>query len=119
MLDSKRAPSSFFLYNKETMSNKITSDQVKHIAGLANIPVTDQESGALAEAFEDTLAVVGQLQSVSVEGVEPTHQVTGFENVLREDVVEEDRMFSQEEALANAKNTHDGFFVVERIIDES
>jgi Asp-tRNA(Asn)/Glu-tRNA(Gln) amidotransferase C subunit len=40
-------------------------------------------------------------------------------NVLREDVVEEKRMFTQEEALSNAKKTHQGFFVVDQLIDQS
>ena len=67
----------------------------------------------MAEAFETTLAVIEQLQTVNVEGVTPTFQVTGLENVMRDDVVDENRMFSQDQALANAKATHDGYFVVQ------
>lgn len=96
----------------------ITPQQVKHIANLANIPVSDQEVTDLADAFEETLSVVANLQSVDTSGVEPTHQVTGLENVLREDVVDTDNMFTQAEALANAKETHEGFVVVPRIIDQ-
>ncbi len=91
---------------------------VHHIATLANIPVTPQEEEKLAEAFEETLQVINKLQEVNVTGIEPTHQVTGLKNVLREDVVDTDRMFTQEEALANAKNTHDGYIVVKQIIDQ-
>ena len=65
--------------------NKITTTQVKHIAKLANIPITPEEEKSLRDAFEETLGVISELQSVDVTGVEPTHQVTGFENVLRED----------------------------------
>jgi aspartyl-tRNA(Asn)/glutamyl-tRNA(Gln) amidotransferase subunit C len=90
---------------------------VKHIAQLANIPVSEDEEEALAIAFTDTLKVVDELKEVDVTGVEPTHQVTGLTNIMRDDVVDEERMFTQEEALANGKNTHDGYFVVERLID--
>lgn len=101
------------------MPNKITTQQVQHIADLANIPITDQEQANLADSFSQTLDVINELTQVDVTGVEPTHQVTGLENVLREDIVNEEIMFSQKEALANGKKIHDGYFVVERIIDES
>lgn len=97
---------------------KITKNQIKHIADLANIPVTDQEQENLQQAFEETLDTIAELQSVDVSKVEPTHQVTGLTNVLRKDVVDTDNMFSQKQALANAKQTHNGYFVVPRIIEE-
>lgn len=91
---------------------------VHHVAQLANIPITTQEEQKLATQFEETLDVIKDLQKVDVTGVEPTHQVTGLVNVLREDIVEQDRMFSQEQALANAKHTHGGYIVVEQILDQ-
>lgn len=96
--------------------NTITNQQVQHVAALANIPVSTNEESALADAFTETLAVIGKLSSVDVSGVEPTHQVTGLENITREDQIDTDSMFSQEQALANAK-THQGYFVVDRILD--
>lgn len=94
------------------------SNTVHHIAQLANIPVTAEEEKKLAADFNETLAVVDKLKEVDVTKVEPTHQVTGLMNVLREDAVDESRMFTQEEALANAKATHNGFFVVNQIIEQ-
>ncbi len=100
--------------NKQT----ITKAQIKHIANLANIPVSNSEQENLKNAFEETLETISELQSVDVTNVEPTHQVTGLTNVLREDTVDEDHMFTQEEALANAPQTHNGYIVVPRIIEE-
>lgn len=102
------------------MKNKktITKKQIKHIADLANIPVSDKEQDQLRNAFEETLNTIAELQSVDIIGVEPTHQVTGFENVLREDVIDEENMFTQDEALANAPEKYNGYFVVPRIIEE-
>lgn len=91
---------------------------VNHIAKLANIPLTDEEEGKLATAFTETLDVVAKLKEVDTANTEPTHQVTGLVNVLRDDEVDESRMFTQEEALANAKTTADGYFVVEQILEE-
>jgi len=45
-------------------------------------------------------------------------QVTGLENATREDEVQEERMFTQEEALRNAPRTHNGYFVVDQILDK-
>lgn len=89
----------------------VTSNTVQHIAALANIPITDAESQKLASAFADTLAVVDQLKTADVSQVDTTHQVTGFKNVWRADVVREELGFTQEQALANAQHTHQGYFV--------
>jgi aspartyl/glutamyl-tRNA(Asn/Gln) amidotransferase C subunit len=99
------------------MSN-IDKNLTKHVADLANIPISNQEAENLADAFEETLEVVDQLQSLDVEQTEPTHQVTGLTNVWREDKVNQEKMFSQQEALANAPKSHQGFFVVDRIISK-
>lgn len=94
-----------------------TSSDVAKIATLANIPVTDAEKEALAQGFTTTITVVEKLNSLDTENVEPTHQVTGLANVTREDVVDESRMFSQEVALNNAKHTHEGYYVVDQILE--
>lgn len=95
---------------------KINKKLTKHIAKLANIPVSEKEAEDLADAFEETLEVVDQLQKIDVAQVEPTHQVTGLTNVFRKDEVNHQRMFSQKQALANASQTHNGYFVVPRVI---
>lgn len=96
----------------------ITPAQVAHIAHLANIPVSEVEKEKLAQSFTETLAVIDQLQEVDTTQVATTHQVTGLENVTRDDVVEEKRMFTQDEALANATRKHNGYFVVPQVIEK-
>lgn len=89
-----------------------------HIAGLANIPVSRDEESKFSAAFTDTIAVVAEMSQLDTSKTQPTHQVTGLENVWREDVVDEKRMFTQSQALANAHKTHDGYFVVPQVIDQ-
>lgn len=96
----------------------ITPALVQQMAVLANIPVSQAEEAKLADGFTTTMAVVDQLNSIDVNDVEPTHQVTGLTNVLRDDVVDERQMFSQEQALANAAHTHNGYVVVDQILDK-
>lgn len=94
----------------------VNNTQVKHIAKLANIPISEEESQKLAQAFTETLAVVDELKQADTDQVAITHQVTGFKNILREDVAKENESFTQKEALANAKVTYKGFFVVPYVL---
>ncbi len=91
---------------------------VAKIANLSSIPVTEAEKKTLAAGFSTTLAVVDQLNMIDTTGIEATHQVTGLENILREDIVDTDRMFTQEQAIANASRTHQGYIVVDQLIGE-
>lgn len=103
----------------KTNQNIFTPEEVKHIAILAHIPLTPQQEIKLAQEFTETLRVVDRLNEVDVNNIEPTNQVTGLTNIFREDVVDTKRMFSQELALSNAKHTHNGFFVVNQILDQT
>lgn len=107
-------------YNDRSMkSMTFTASDVDSIAKLANIPVTPEEKKTLAQGFTKVLTVLDELKSVDVKGTEPTHQVTGLENITREDEVDPTRTFTQEQALANSQKKHNGFFVVERVLDEA
>lgn len=90
---------------------------VEKVASLAALPLQENQVEKLQTAFEDTLAVIENLKELDITNVEPTHQVTGLTNVLREDVAPEGYSFTQAQALANAQRTHDGYFVVERVLD--
>jgi aspartyl/glutamyl-tRNA(Asn/Gln) amidotransferase C subunit len=98
-------------------TKKFTSEDVHKIAKLANIPVSPREEAALADGFNTTMKVVDILFSVDVAGVIPTSQVTGLENVFREDEIDGSRMFTQDQALANAPRKHNGYFVVDQILE--
>lgn len=100
------------------MAQSITSLDVKKISVLANIPLKDDELESLASGFTQTIHVVEQLNTIDVTAIEPTNHTTGLENVMREDVVDTDRMFTQKQALQNAKRTYNGFFVVDQVIEQ-
>ena len=106
-------------YNVHDMKGKIfTKDDVTHIANLANIPVTTSEKQKLADGFTATMNVVDQLFSADVQFVEPTHQVTGLENILRVDEVDIEHQVTQDQALVNAPRTYNGYFVTDQVIEE-
>ncbi len=95
-----------------------TSAQMQHVAQLANLELTDTQAKKLATAFTETMEVVNRLQQLDISSVEPTHQVTGLTNRWREDEVDKSQEFTQEEALHNAAHTHNGYFVVPRIVNQ-
>ncbi len=97
---------------------KISTQTVDHIAKLAKIPVSEKEKEELAIGFNKTLEVIDELFKVEVSGVEPTHQITGLENILREDKIDEKKTLTQDQALSNTKKKHNGYFVVDQILAE-
>ena len=76
----------------------ITSDQVKHIAKLARLGIKDADVEKFASQLSSIFGYIEQLNEVDVENVLPTSQVTGLENVMREDV--EARFSNREDLLA-------------------
>ena len=67
---------------------KITEAEVRKVAALARLDLSDKEVELYAEQLSAILGYVGELQSVDTENVKITSQVTGLSNVMREDKVE-------------------------------
>lgn len=99
--------------------NLISIDETKKVAGLAALPITDAQVERFSKELSSVLGHMKKIQALDTEGVPETAQVTGLENVYRDDVVVRERMFTQTEALQNAKRTHKGYFVVPAIITKS
>ena len=88
---------------------------VKHIAKLANLPLSDKEEERFEKQISSILKYVEQLNSVDTKGVSITSQVTNLENAIRKD--EPDTSLNQEDALSNTKSKHNGFFKVGKVLD--
>lgn len=65
----------------------LTRDDVIHIAQLSNLALTDSEIDKFTPQLLKILEFVDKLSEVDTDGVEPTVNTTGLENVLREDEV--------------------------------
>lgn len=66
---------------------KLTREEVEHLGRLARLALTEEEKERYAVELSAILEYVEQLQEVDTTDVEPTSQVTGLEDVYREDVV--------------------------------
>lgn len=89
-------------------NQKLSIDEIKHIAKLANLPLTDEEIKKYDAQLSETLNYVDDLNELDTKNIVPTPQVTGKENEFREDEIKP--CLTQQEALKNAKS-HNGFFV--------
>jgi len=81
---------------------------IKHIAKLANLPISSSEEKKLESQLTETLNYIAVLEEIDTTKIEPTAHVTGLENVTREDVA--NASLSQKQALANTKQQYNGFF---------
>ncbi len=95
---------------------KLKKQEIKKIADLARLELTDKELEIYGSQLSDVLGYVDQLQEVDVTGIEPTAQVTGLENVMREDTVEEWPKDEVESALAQAPSKEGKFIKVKRVL---
>ena len=87
----------------EADGDAVDPEEVKYVAGLARVQLSDAEAERFTEQFADILAYFESLDEVPDFESEPE-----LTNVMRADDPEES--LSQEEALQNAPATEDGYF---------
>ena len=93
----------------------ITKDTVRKLAKLSSIGLSDKEVEIMTNELGSIVGFVDALQSVDVDGVEPTFQVTGLQDTFRVDEVAPVTL-SREELLANAPDKQDGYIKVPRVL---
>ena len=99
------------------MSERISTEQVAHVARLARLDLTDDE----LEHYTDQLAAIldhaADIESLDLEGVEPMTHPVPLVNVLREDLVRP--CLDRDEVLAAAPAAESGRFKVPPILGEA
>lgn len=63
----------------------ITREEVKHIAKLARLGLTEEEVGRFQKELSAILDYIGKLKEADVSGVEPTSHSVLIENIMRKD----------------------------------
>jgi aspartyl-tRNA(Asn)/glutamyl-tRNA(Gln) amidotransferase subunit C len=69
------------------MATQFTKEQIEHIAKLARLKLTPQEMEKMPGQLTSILEWMNVLNEVDTSTVEPTAQVTGLTNALRDDTV--------------------------------
>ena len=98
------------------MPHSIDNSQVRHIAHLARLKLSDAEIAQFGEQLGAVLHYFEQLNEVSTEGVEPTAHPLPVTNILRDDVPAEP--LGVDKALANAPARETPYFKVPKVLDK-
>lgn len=93
----------------------LTGEQVRHVAELAKLELTDEEVEVFREQLSAILDYAARLDELDTEAIPPTASVLPLRNVMRQDVAE--CTYSQEDMLANAPAVRDGHIKVQGVLD--
>jgi aspartyl-tRNA(Asn)/glutamyl-tRNA(Gln) amidotransferase subunit C len=93
----------------------VDTQQVRHIAKLARIAMSDAEVEAMVPELNNILGWVEQLGEVDTDGVEPLTAVIDQKLRLRDDAVTDGDC--RDAVLANAPAAEHGFFAVPKVIE--
>lgn len=96
--------------------NAISTDDIKKLAVLSALKLSDHETTAMQHDLSTVLEYVEMLQLVDTEGLEPTYQVHGLETVTRKDEVIDYGVY-QDALLNNAPKKDNGSIVVPRVLE--
>ncbi|HEX2907624.1 MAG TPA: Asp-tRNA(Asn)/Glu-tRNA(Gln) amidotransferase subunit GatC, partial [Phototrophicaceae bacterium] len=95
---------------------ELSHDQVRWIAELARLELTDEEVALYAGQLSKILQDFQRLQELDTSQIEPTASVLPLKNILRLDVTT--APLSPEAVIANASDAIDGQFRVSAVLDE-
>ncbi|MEO6224837.1 MAG: Asp-tRNA(Asn)/Glu-tRNA(Gln) amidotransferase subunit GatC [Sphingomicrobium sp.] len=98
----------------------VTIEQVRHIAKLARIAMSDEELARLEPELNNILGWIEQLGEVDTSSVEPMTAVIANKLRLRDDVIDADPLTGggkRDAVLANAPDAQHGFFAVPKVIE--
>lgn len=93
----------------------ITDKDVRHLAKLAHLALSDEEVGRMRTELEAIVGYVQSLQAVDTTGVEPVANVSGLVDVTRPD--QPGDMLTPAQALANAPQRNEVAFLVPKVVE--
>ncbi|MEH7443077.1 Asp-tRNA(Asn)/Glu-tRNA(Gln) amidotransferase subunit GatC [Bacillus sp. JJ1122] len=95
--------------------SRISEDQVKHVAHLARLAITEEEANTFTKQLDKIISFAEQLNELDTTNVEPTAHVLEIKNVMRED--KSNQGLPREEVLKNAPEHQDGQIKVPGIME--
>ncbi len=89
-------------------------DDIKKLAGMARIDMSEEEMGSLAHDFDSILAYVGQVQEAVTLAKDDVK--FSFTNVMRDDVVTNTQGEYTDKIIAQFPDRQDGYLKVKQIL---
>ena len=100
---------------KAKIMSKLTRDDVLRLAALSRLKLSEEEIERFRGELSEILEYVEKLNAVKTSGLEPTYQVTGLKNIMRDDEVR-DYGYTSGELLKNAPALQNKQFKVKRVL---
>lgn len=95
---------------------KITKEEVKHVANLARLALSEEEKEAFTTQLDKILEYADKVKELNTEFVSPTAHPLAIRNVFREDKVRPS--LPVEDVLSNAPEREGNYFKVPRIVEQ-
>ena len=92
----------------------VTTEMIDNLAKLAKLQISEEDKEGFKKDLEQMIGFIGKLNELDTEGIEPLMHMSSRTNVFRDDVVQ--GSISREEALLNAPEKNDEFFLVPKVI---
>jgi aspartyl-tRNA(Asn)/glutamyl-tRNA(Gln) amidotransferase subunit C len=93
----------------------LTRDDVKKVAGLARLRMTDDQMDSLLPKMNNIVGFIEQLSEVDTDNVEPLANVARATLPLRTDEITDGEC--REKVLFNAPESEEGFFGVPKVVE--
>ncbi len=93
---------------------KLSREEVKHIALLSRLELSEEEVEKFQTQLSEILDFVEKLNELDTEGIDPKFQIIPPQNILREDVP--GVSMPREKALMNAPETDGEHFIVPKVV---
>jgi|SRR5210317_2043446 aspartyl-tRNA(Asn)/glutamyl-tRNA(Gln) amidotransferase subunit C len=93
---------------------KITPQEISHVANLARLHLSREETEAMALQLDEILTYVAKLNELDTRSVPPTTHAISIVNAFRKDEVKPS--LPRDKALANGPQQNEEAFVVPRVI---
>lgn len=94
---------------------KITSEDVKYIARLSRLSLSDKEIAIFSGQLSSIIEYVEQMNRLDTSNIEPTSHVIPLNNIMRDDIPA--ASLPVEDALKNAPDSTEKFYRVPKIIE--
>jgi len=94
---------------------KISKEEVLHVAKLAKLNLSEEETEKLCKDMESIIEFANTLNELDTEGVVPTAHARPMSNAFREDVVKDS--YDKDEILKNAPDLDEDGFAVPKVVE--
>jgi aspartyl-tRNA(Asn)/glutamyl-tRNA(Gln) amidotransferase subunit C len=93
---------------------EVNDELIEKLAHLAKLRFNDDEKEGIRKDLQNMLGLIEKMEEINTDNVEPLLHMSGNVNVVRADEVK--GSISNEEALRNAAQKQEPFFIVPKVI---